>query len=251
MTSNINNLPLWLQHRDTVLQYSTDVKWRYGEKPDYTRSNANLNKESICNHSQNSLAALVQNLVRAFDIEANFKTDPKQWITVVQDKFRMTTNGGASYTVNDIVQSGTYKLLIGDTTHYKASEEDFETSTKLFHNAFPNGFLWEVLEIYSAPPVITFKWRHWGRFEGEYKNYQPTGETIEIIGVSVAHVSEDVKLLSLEHYYDNTKFLNQLTKQNSWQKTFLNFINKIRRLHSNTLSVESKTTKCPFATFLQ
>ncbi|BDA66801.1 hypothetical protein CAL7716_009670 [Calothrix sp. PCC 7716] len=163
----------------------------------------------------------------------------------------MSTNGGASYTVNDIVQSGTYKLLIGDTTYYKASEENFETSTKLFHNAFPNGFLWEVLEVYSAPPLITFKWRHWGHFEGKYKNYQPTGETIEIIGVSVAHVSEDLQLLSLEHYYDNTKFLDQLTKQNSLQKRFLNFITKIRRLPNNTFTVKSKTTKCPFVTFLQ
>ena len=205
------NLHLWVQNRDKVLEYSDHVEWRYNEKPDYSRSNAKLAEESTQNHPQYSLEDLVQNLVRTFDIEANFKTNPKQWISVVNDKFRMSTNGGKGYTVSDLVESGTYKLLIGDTTHYKASEEDFESSTNLFHSAFPDGFLWEVLEVYSEPPNITFKWRHWGHFKGSYKDYVPTGETIEIIGMSLVQVTDDLKILSLEHYYDNTKFLDRLT----------------------------------------
>ncbi|MEL6459442.1 MAG: SnoaL-like polyketide cyclase, partial [Cyanobacteria bacterium J06621_15] len=146
---NIENLPLWVQNRDTVLKSNQNVQWRYGKQPDYTYSNNKLAKESTQNHPENSLAALVQNLVRTFDIEANFKTNPQQWISVVQDKFRMSTNGGTNYKLEDLLDSGTYKLLIGNTEHYKASEEDFETSTNLFHSAFPEGFLWEVLEVYS------------------------------------------------------------------------------------------------------
>ncbi|MDB9330862.1 SnoaL-like polyketide cyclase, partial [Nodularia spumigena CS-591/04] len=34
-----NSLPLWVQHRDKVLEQSTDIEWRYGKFPDYTRSN--------------------------------------------------------------------------------------------------------------------------------------------------------------------------------------------------------------------
>lgn len=205
------NLHLWVQDRDKVLEYSNNVEWRYNEKPDYTRSNAKLAEESTKNHPQYSLEDLVQNLVRTFDIEANFKTNPKQWISVVNDEFRMSTNGGKGYTVPDLIESGTYKVLIGDTTHYKASEEDFESSTNLFHTAFPDGFLWEVLEVYSEPPNIAFKWRHWGHFNGSYKDYLPTGETIEIIGMSLVRVNDDLKILSLDHYYDNTKFLDRLT----------------------------------------
>ncbi|MDB9377865.1 SnoaL-like polyketide cyclase, partial [Nodularia sphaerocarpa CS-585A2] len=144
-----NSLPLWVQHRDKVLEQSTDIEWRYGKFPDYTRSNENLAKESTRNHPQGSLEAIVQNLVRTFDVEANFKTNPQQWISVVNEKFRMSTNGGPSYTISDLVESGTYKLLIGNTQHYKAAEENFETSTSLFHTAFPEGFMWEVLEVFS------------------------------------------------------------------------------------------------------
>ncbi|MEA5618467.1 SnoaL-like polyketide cyclase [Cronbergia sp. UHCC 0137] len=212
MTSiDISKLPLWVQERDTVLEYSHHVQWRNGKKPDYTRSNENLTRQSICNHPANSLETLVQNLVRTFDIEANFKTNPQQWLSVVQDQFYMATNNGTHYNLNDLIASGTYKLLIGNTEHYQASEENFETSVNLFHTAFPDGFLWEVIEVYSTPPTINFKWRHWGYFKGNYKDYLPTNQMIEIIGMTVVQVTDNFKILSLEHYYDNTKFLEELT----------------------------------------
>ena len=259
---NIKNLPLWVQNRDTVLQNNKNVQWRYGKQPDYTKSNENLAKESTQNHPQNSLEALVQNLVRTFDIEANFKTNPQQWISVVQDKFRMSTNGGTSYKLEDLVANGTYKLLIGNTQHYKASEENFETSTNLFHSAFPDGFLWEVLEVYSAPPTIAVKWRHWGHFRGAYKDYFPTGETIEIIGMSIVKVTDDLKILSLEHYYDNTKFLDKLTsggteskgaKQTSpsLQQKFLGFIKQLLQPKLNPATANSSISRCPFASLIK
>lgn len=216
---DISKLNLWVQDRDTVLQYNTNVEWRYGQKPDYTNSNEKLAQQSTRNHPANSLEALVQNLVRTFDIEANFKTNPKQWLSVVPEHFRMSTNGGSRYTITDLIKAGTYKLMIGNTQHYKASEEDFETSTNLFHTAFPDGFLWEVLEVYSGPPRIVFKWRHWGEFKGAFKNYAPTGETIEVIGTSVVSVTDDLKIISLEHYFDNNQFLKKLTSGGSLSPT--------------------------------
>jgi hypothetical protein len=261
-----NNLPLWVQNRDVVLQYNNNVQWRYGEKPDYTRSNENLAKESTRNHPEGSLEALVQNLVRTFDIEANFKTNPQQWLSIVQDKFSMRTNGGSNYTVADIVESGTYKLLIGNTKNYQADAENFETSTQLFHNAFPNGFLWEVLEVYSTPPTIAFKWRHWGHFQGAYKDYIPTGETIEIIGMSIVTVSDDLKILDLEHYYDNNKFLDKLTSGGKLANTseqqprhdekqaeatglenFFGFIKRLFRRGKKPNTGELQESRCPFA----
>lgn len=216
---DIEKLHLWVQDRETVLKYSTHVEWRYGKKPDYTHSNEKLAQESTRNHPSNSLEALVQNLVRTFDIEANFKTNPAQWLSVVPDQFRMSTNGGSRHTITDLINSGTYKLMIGNTKHYQATAENFETSTGLFHTAFPEGFLWEVLEVYSGPPEIVFKWRHWGEFKGEYKGFAPTGEMIEVIGTSLVRVTDDLKILSLEHYYDNTQFLAKLTSGGKLLKT--------------------------------
>lgn len=207
-----NNLPLWVQNRDIVLEHSkiSDVEWRYGQPPDYSRSNENLAQESSRNHIEGSLEAIVQNLVRTMELEISFKNNPQQWLSIVKD-FRVTTNGGSEYTAQELAAQGTYNSFMGDSEHYKASEETFESSAKLFHTSFPQGFLWEVLEVYSGPPQVTFKWRHWGHFNGSYKDFAPTGETIEIIGMSVAHVTDDLKIISLEHYFDNSLFLEQLT----------------------------------------
>jgi hypothetical protein len=122
----------------------------------------------------------------------------------------MITNGGPAYTAQDVADAGTYNLFLGDSEQYKASEEDFESSAHLFHNAFPNGFLWELIEVLAGPPNVTFKWRHWGTFSGPYKEHAPTGETVEIVGVSVARVNDDLKILSIEHFFDSGSFLNKL-----------------------------------------
>lgn len=206
-----NHLPLWVQDRDQVIQQSTDAQWRYQTPPDYSRSKENLAKESIQNHLDGTLEAIVQNLVRTFEMEVSFKTNPQQWLSVVNDQFRISTNGGVEYTAADVSAQGTYNLFMADSEHYKASEEDFESSAKLFQTTFPQGFPWEVLEVYSGPPNVTFKWRHWGHFQGAYKDHAPTGETVEIIGMTVARVTDDLKIVSLEHYFDNTLFLDKLT----------------------------------------
>jgi hypothetical protein len=206
-----NELPLWVQDRDTVIAESSDALWRYDAPPDYSRSNENLAKESTKNHLEGTLEAIVQNLVRTFEMEVSFKTDPQQWLSVVNDQFRISTNGGDEFTAADVSAQGTYNLFMADSEHYKASEESFESSAKLFQSTFPQGFPWEVLEVYSGPPTVTFKWRHWGHFQGAYKDYAPTGETVEVIGLSIAHVTDDLKIVSLEHYFDNTLFLEKLT----------------------------------------
>lgn len=231
-----NNLPLWVQDRDTVIEYSKHAEWRYQTPPDYTRSKENLAKESICNHPEGSLEAIVQNLVRTFEMEVSFKSNPQQWLAVVQDKFRVSTNGGQEFTATDVYTQGTYNTFMADSEHYKASEETFESSAKLFHSTFPQGFPWELLEVYSGPPVVTFKWRHWGHFRGPYKDFAPTGETVEIVGMSVACVTDDLKIISLEHYFDNNLFLEKLTAGGKME---------------NPGNTENKGSGCPFGSWFK
>ena len=209
--SQTQDLPLWVQDREEVLQHDDGVEWRDGERPDYSMTNISLAREKQCNHAEGSLNAIAENLVRTFEMEASFKTNSQQWISVVTDKFRMSTNGGKEYTAQDVVDQGTYNLFLENSEHYRASEETFESSYNLFHNAFPNGFHWELVEVVAGPPNVVFKWRHWGTFKGNYKDYQPTGETIEVIGLSIAKVTEDLKVESVEHFFDTNKFLTQLT----------------------------------------
>lgn len=204
-------LPLWVQDRNTVLDHDEGVKWRHGERPDYSHTDQFLHKESQYNHPPGSLEAIAQNLVRTFEMEASHKADPQQWLSIVADKFQMSSNGGPIYSAQDVSDQGTYNLFIDKTPGYDPTSEDFESSFELFHKAFPNGFLWELIEVLSGPPNVTFKWRHWGTFSGPYKDYQPTGETIEIRGMSIAKVTDDLKILSVEHYFDNSTFLKKLT----------------------------------------
>ncbi len=209
-TEQSTNQPLWIQDRDTVLSNDANVEWRYQTRPDYSYTNKFLKKDSKYNHLEGSLEAIVQNLVRTFEMEASYKTNPQQWLSIVAEKFHMTTNGGTAYTAQDVADVGTYNLFLGDTEHYKSTAETFESSAKIFHEAFPDGFLWELTEILSGPPNVTFKWRHWGNFSGPYKEHAPTGETVEVVGVSIARVSEDLKIVDLEHFFDSGSFLDKL-----------------------------------------
>lgn len=205
------DLPLWVQDREEVLKHDDGVEWRYGERPDYSHTKTFLEQERKTNHAEGTLNAIAHNLVKTFEMEATFKTSPQQWISVVTDKFRMSTNGGKEYTAEDIVEQGTYNLFLENSDHYRASDENFESSYNLFHTAFPNGFHWELIEVVAPPPNVVFKWRHWGTFSGAYKDRQPTGETIEIVGLSIAKVTEDLKIESVEHFFDTNNFLTKLT----------------------------------------
>ncbi len=175
MSNNSTELPLWVQDRDEVISQDADVEWRGAELPDYSRTNEFLKKESQFNHGQGSLEAIAQNLVRTFEMEASNKTNAQQWLSIVADKFRMSTNGGQEYTAQEVADQGTYNLFLGESEHYSSSSESFDSSFEVFMTAFPNGFLWELIEVLSGPPNIVFKWRHWGTFKGQYKDYAPTG----------------------------------------------------------------------------
>lgn len=211
MNKNTTELPLWVQDREEVISQDAGVKWREGQRPDYSRTNEFLKKESKFNHGEGSLEAIAQNLVRTFEMEATNKTSTRQWLSIVADKFRMSSNGGREYTAQEAIDEGTYNLFLGESEHYSPSSESFESSFEVFHKAFPNGFLWELIEVLSGPPNVVFKWRHWGTFSGAYKDYAPTGETIKIVGLSIARVTEELKIESLEHYFDSSEFLKKLT----------------------------------------
>jgi predicted ester cyclase len=205
------NLPIWVQDREEILKLENEVEWRDGQRPDYSRTNRFLDQERQCSHAEGSLNAIAHNLVKTFEMEASFKTNPQQWLSVVVDKFRMSTNGGKEYSAQDIVEQGTYNIFLEDSGQYRASDETFESSYNLFQTAFPNGFHWELIEVVAGPPNVVFKWRHWGTFSGDYKNHQPTGERIEVVGLSIAKVTEDLKIESVEHFFDTNKFLSRLT----------------------------------------
>lgn len=93
----------------------------------------------------------------------------------------------------ETLELGSYNALLKNSLpkefqYYKADEETFESSHDVFRSAFPRGFAWEVLNVYSGPPEIAFKYRHWGFFEGPYKGHAPTGERVQFVGLATLKV---------------------------------------------------------------
>lgn len=77
----------------------------------------------------------------------------------------------------------------GEDAKYQSSKETFESSHDIFRTVFPGGFAWEVQAVYSGPPVVVMKYRHWGKMDGAYKGHAPTGEVVETVGIVVAKVT--------------------------------------------------------------
>lgn len=71
---------------------------------------------------------------------------------------------------------------------YNPDHETAETSNKLFTTTFPRGFALEIVQVYSGPPLIVYKFRHWAHMEGPYKGHAPTGELIELYGIGIFEV---------------------------------------------------------------
>lgn len=93
----------------------------------------------------------------------------------------------------ETLRLGSYNALLKSSLpeefqYYKADEESFESSHEVFRACFPRGFAWEVIEVYSGPPLIAYKFRHWGFFEGPYKGHLPNGELVQFYGLGTLKV---------------------------------------------------------------
>jgi hypothetical protein len=72
---------------------------------------------------------------------------------------------------------------------YNPDGETAESSHRTFTTTFPRGFALEILHVYSGPPVIVYKFRHWGYMEGPFKGHAPTGERVELYGMAIFEVT--------------------------------------------------------------
>uniref|UniRef100_M8CF57 Pathogen-related protein n=1 Tax=Aegilops tauschii TaxID=37682 RepID=M8CF57_AEGTA len=81
---------------------------------------------------------------------------------------------------------------------YDPDKESVESATSTFLTAFPRGFAIEVLDVYSGPPRIAFKFRHWGYMEGPFKGHPPHGQRVEFFGVCIFHVYPSFSTLMIQ-----------------------------------------------------
>lgn len=118
-------------------------------------------------HPEGSLEDMVQNLVKNWEIEASFKTRLSDWRTIDLKSYTFAINGGPPQDAEHMLRVGTYNAMLAPNSFYSSEHSDFSQSHKAFKRMMPT-FAWEVLEVYSGPPRVVFKWRHWGQMKSDY-----------------------------------------------------------------------------------
>mmetsp|Transcript_85876 Transcript_85876/g.152098 ORF Transcript_85876/g.152098 Transcript_85876/m.152098 type:complete len:233 (+) Transcript_85876:68-766(+) len=190
-----------------------DVKWRFG-KPNYARVNKFYFENRVMKHPEGSLESVVSNLVKNWEVESHHIADVHSWKTMDISKFQAALNGGLPCNAQRMADIGPYNMLIGETQSY-TSKGTFEASNSNFGSSFPEGFAWEVLEVFSGPPKVSFKWRHFGRMSGTFtdkngKQHKGNGEMMNLIGLCIAQVNAELKIESLDIYYNPDDMINPL-----------------------------------------
>eukprot|EP01037_Dinobryon_pediforme_P018849 gene18849-19170_t len=192
------------------------VPWRYGAPPNYEVVNKAYFAGRTKVHAAGSLEAVVQNLVKNWEVESHHIEDVKYWQTMKVDNFTAYANNlKCPFSAEKMAKIGPYNMLLGKHPLYNAEAESYDTANEIFKNCFSEGFPWEVLEVHSGPPTVSFTWRHWGKLSGPYRArdgtiYAPTGEVIEMFGNCVARVAADLKIESLELFFDREDFIQKL-----------------------------------------
>ncbi|XP_042494270.1 pathogen-related protein-like [Macadamia integrifolia] len=194
-----------------------NTTWRFGAPPNYDVVNKLFEEDRSKEWPSGSIEEKVQNLVKTFEMELFHKACLDDYKTINSQKFTLSINGGRSMSVEEVGKIGGYNALLqtslADRLHaYNPYTETPESSDELFRTTFPRGFALEILQVYSGPPVIAYKFRHWGYMEGPFKGHSPTGKKVELYGVSIVEVDDSMRIEKLDFFYDAGELLADLLK---------------------------------------
>ncbi|WOH05787.1 hypothetical protein DCAR_0625208 [Daucus carota subsp. sativus] len=205
------------KYRSFLHDAVADTHWRHGASPTYDQVNLLFEEGRTKVWPEGSLEETVQNAIKSWEMELSHKTRLQDFQSINPDKFKLIVNGREGLSGDETLKVGSYNALLKNSLpeelkYYKAEEESFESSHDAFRSAFPRGFAWEVLGVYSGPPTIAYKFRHWAFFEGPFKGHAPTGEMVQFCGMGVLKVDEALKVEDCEIYYDPAELFAGLLK---------------------------------------
>jgi len=191
-----------------------ETVWRFG-KPNYARVNKFYYENRSKRHPAGSLEAVVTKIVKNWEVESHHIADIHQWQTMDIKKFKAALNGGCPCSAQLMADIGPYNMLLGETQDYSSKANTFETSNQNFSSTFPDGFAWECLEVFSGPPTVTFKWRHFANYTGTFtdktgKLHKGDGKPFDLIGLCIAKVNEELKIETLDVYYNPEDMIKPL-----------------------------------------
>lgn len=187
-----------------------DRPWRNGV-PNYDRADLAYFRGRSVRHATGSLEAIVENAVKSWECEGTHLEFSK-WHTVDHANYSVCANGAKLFVGEEGPTAGNYNWLLAgaDKSLYNSDAETFDSSHRKFNNAFVAAFPWEVLRVFSGPPLLAFSWRHWGEFNGEFEGRQGDGETYEMYGFGTVKVNDDLKIQDIRIYYKPDEFIRAL-----------------------------------------
>lgn len=161
----------------------------------------------------------ISNLMKNWDKELNFKPNSRQWVTIVPDNFYMIINGGPRLSLPEIFQLGSYNMFLGNSEFYSKDYINASTADRTFRSSLKSGFALEVLKVYSPPPRVTFKFRHWGHMTGPLRcpmrngtwlNAPPHGRKVEFFGHTALQLNEKYQVMSVENTFRGDTLMEQM-----------------------------------------
>ncbi|KAK1389101.1 pathogen-related protein-like [Heracleum sosnowskyi] len=203
------------KYRSFLHDAEAETQWRNGAPPSFDQVNLLFEEGRTKAWPEGSLEDTVQNAIKSWEMELSHKTRLQDFRSINPDKFKLIVNGKEGLSGEETLEMGSYNALLKNSLpeelkYYKAEEESFESSHDAFQSAFPRGFAWEVLGVYSGPPTIAYKFRHWGFFEGPFKGHAPTGKMAQFYGMGVLKVDEALRAEDVEIYYDPAELFSGL-----------------------------------------
>ncbi|XP_056167643.1 pathogen-related protein-like [Syzygium oleosum] len=215
------------KYRSMLNEETENTQWRHGGPPIFYAVNKLFEEGRTKEWPQGSIEEAVQNAVKSWEMELSHKTRLQDFKTIKSNPsifdiifqlfgFRNKT-GREGLSGEETLRLGSYNALMQNSLpeefrYYKADQESFQSSHDAFRLALPRGFAREVVSVYSGPPVITYKFRRWGYFEGPFKEHAATGEMVEFYGVGIMKVDESMRAEEVEKYYDPAELFGGLLK---------------------------------------
>ncbi|KHG14121.1 Pathogen-related [Gossypium arboreum] len=223
-----------------------NTNWKLGAPPNYDTVNKLFEEGRTKIWPPASLEEKVQNLVKTWEMEMFNKISFPDYKSVKLQNYTVSVNGITISFRLDLVFCPKIKradfvlviIFLGrkplsleenrklgggynsfmqtslpeDLRGYNPAQETEHSSHLAFTTAFPRGFALEVIQVYSGPPSIVYKFRHWGYKEGPFKGHAPTGELVQLYGISIFEVDDEMKILKVEFFFDRGELLGGLMK---------------------------------------
>ncbi|KAL9225947.1 hypothetical protein vseg_001818 [Gypsophila vaccaria] len=195
-----------------------NTTWVHGSPPNFDRVDKLFEEGRTQVWPLGSLEEKVQRLVKTMELELFHKANPMDYKAIDPSRFTFAVNGTKPLKLPELSKlGGGYNGFLQTSLPehlrlYDPTKETRESSHELFTTTFPRGFALEIIQVYSGPPVIAYKFRHWAHMEGPFKGYPATGKLVELFGVAVFEVDEQMRVIKVEFFYDRGELLGALMK---------------------------------------